>query len=467
MGTVYCYEDGSNTVVISTANNKIYYGTTTLTEITGTITTPTADNWKFESWIDASGNTKIVGFQAGHTPIISTVSGATPGNFADMSGTGLPAGSTCLVAFGRIWGVDADGHTINGSKVLDETDWNVSNYSFDTASYWPGNGGDRITALAVWEKKLVVFGRESILIYDNAYNTSEFTISDSIEGVGCVSRDSVQAVGQDIVFLSDTGLRSLRRSIHGGSIPEQEIGNQIRDTLVPYIIGNETTIKSVYSPKEGFYLLRIYQDYDRIFMFDFKGIKGRTATGEVILDLDNVRVSTWEGWNAKAFDYGWDGNIYAAFRDSNDSDNAILGNYAGYLDDTSTYQFRYRSTWFDMTVLAPELGSSLKVPKAMRIQTVGGIGYTLSTYWAFDYSSIEHTGSVSIAGSAAAAAEWGEAEWNEDSWGFGTDATIGDYKQHLTSFGDTVRLGVEVTINNTNFGLQSIEMYFKKGRIHT
>ena len=80
---------GASTI-LSAAANKIYSGTTTLTERTGTITTPTDDNWKF-----MNHNNKIYGFQGGHTPILGT-----GGAFIDMSETGtpanLPTGHACL-----------------------------------------------------------------------------------------------------------------------------------------------------------------------------------------------------------------------------------------------------------------------------------------------------------------------------------------------------------------------------------
>jgi len=306
LGSMHAFEDGTNTVIISAGNNKLFYGTTTIADITGAITTPTASNWQFASWVKADDTTHVVGFQTGHTPIISAVSGGVPGNFANMTGTGLPKGNCVFVGFGRILASDSNNLSVNSCAIQDESAWNTGNFSFETGSYWP-RGNDAITAISSWEDKLIVFGRENILIYDNPDVTASFALVDVITGIGCVSRDSVQHIGDDILFLSETGLRSLKRSVEIGNTPLQEIGNQVRNELVPYINGNESNIKSVYNRKEGFYLLVINDTSTPIqFMFDFKSAKTRDAIGRTVFDPDQVRVSTWEGWKATSMAYGWD-----------------------------------------------------------------------------------------------------------------------------------------------------------------
>ena len=339
---VHCWEDATNTVVISAGNADIMHGITTLTSVVG-ILTPSNNNWQFQNWIDASANKKIIAWQAGESPIVSTVSTVTPGNFAAIAATDgtVPTGNCCLAAFGRVWASDSDGTTIKYSGLLDETKWSTSGAgSLNTLHYWP-QGPDFITAIAAWEDRLVVFGKRNILVYDNPDDIGNFPVLvDTVEGVGCVARDSVQSIGADIIFLSETGLRSLRRTFETEKNPLQEIAAQVRDKLVTYIAGNEDKIRSVYNQKEGFYLLVIPDSNDPVtFMFDVKNNQIRDLFGRQVFDLSNVRVSMWKGWVPTGIAYGRDEVMYGGFRDSSDSDEGVIASYSGYLDNESTYTF--------------------------------------------------------------------------------------------------------------------------------
>jgi len=193
--------------IISAAANKIYSGTSALTERTGTITPPTDDNWKFMNF-----NNKVIGMQADHTPIVGA-----GGAFADIvAGTGtLPTGHACLSAFGRLWATKSttDKTTLVYCSLLDETLWGSGSAgSLDLKTVW-AHGIDEITALAEFQGKLLIFGKRSVLIYTGASTPSTMTLADHITGVGCIARDSVQDVGTDIFFLSDSGLRSLVRTV--------------------------------------------------------------------------------------------------------------------------------------------------------------------------------------------------------------------------------------------------------------
>ncbi len=70
-----------------------------------------------------------------------------------------------------------------------------------------------------------------------------------------VARDSVVATGSDVIFLSDSGVRSLMRTIQEKSAPMRDISANVRDDLVLEIsLETAADIKAVYSDKEAFYL---------------------------------------------------------------------------------------------------------------------------------------------------------------------------------------------------------------------
>ena len=428
------------------------------------------DNWQFFSWNNGT-NDFVIGVGEGNTTAVSQVSAGTPANFADLANA--PQGNCGMHAHGRIWIAESNQLEVTACAVKDHTTWTGgTEFAFDTQGYWPSQQQDRITALASWEDKVVVFGRENVLIYANGGDTANWALVDAIQGIGCVARDSVQPIGNDLVFLSDTGLRSLKRTIQNERFPHEELGNQVRDTLIPYIKGNETNIKSIYSPEEGFYLLLIKDSTETVvFMYDFKQDGAVTLLGTRTPRLDEVKVSIWKGWDATALAHAWDGTLYAGFRDVNDNNYAIVGKYEGFLDDTETYTMKYTSPWYDLTNLLPEAQANYKIPKSAVWSVVGGLGYSPTIRWAYDYSAND-TGSSNFTipdDGGSSVPEWDAssnlAEYNVSEWGYVISEVLSEKKVHLSGQGDTFSITLECVINDNSFALQRMELFLKRGRL--
>lgn len=468
---LHCWEGPSTTVVIVAGNNDILYGTSTLVSLKGSLTI-TANNWQFQNWIDSSGNTKVVAWQTGHAPIVSTVTAGVPGNFAAISASSgtVPQGNCCLAAFGRIWCTGTDGTTLYYSGLLDETQWASGGAgSANTLHYWP-RGTDYITAIAAWENYLVVFGKRNILIYANPDDIGNFPLlKDTIEGVGCIARDSVQVIGSDIVFLSETGMRSLRRTLETEKNNLQEMATQVRDLLIPYINGNEAKIRSVYNQQQGFYLLVIPDSGDpTTFLFDFKAVRTRNLLGGATIDLDNVRVSTWKGWNAKAVGYGRNNVMYGTFRDQTDSDEGVVGSYTGFSDNGEEYLWRYWSPWIDLdedTQKGGGLGAFLKIPKTVLVTIVGGAGNTFDVRWSYNYKQTFDSESFVLPESIRPISEWGEGEWGLSEYGYVAEFDVTTERVHASEYGNAIRLGMAVTVSGQGFSLQRMDLIMKRGRL--
>jgi hypothetical protein len=56
---------------------------------------------------------------------------------------------------------------------------------------------------------LIIFGKHSIVVYQGAEAPATMALADTVAGVGCVDRDTVQYTGTDVLFLSHTGLKAL------------------------------------------------------------------------------------------------------------------------------------------------------------------------------------------------------------------------------------------------------------------
>ena len=224
--------DGSITV-FSAGNNKIFTGTTTLTDVTPSGTNITANNWKIVSLAEAEDASNASGTQ--------------------------PQGNEVLAAFGRLWVADltADKHTIYFSDLLHGRKWSGgSSGSLDVTSVWP-TGYDEITSIAAHNDFLIVFGRRSILVYSGASVPATMTLADTIAGVGCIARDSVKNTGVDLVFLSEDGVRSFQRVVQEKSMPMRDISKNVRSELTSLVRIQNSPIKAHYSADEAFYLLSL------------------------------------------------------------------------------------------------------------------------------------------------------------------------------------------------------------------
>lgn len=451
---VHCYETETATTVICASNAKIYSGTTTLTDRTGTITAPTANNWCFQNF----NATKIVGWQLNHPPIVSTAGG----NFADIvvsDGGTIPDGNVCLAAFGRIWATKDDGYTIQYSGLLNETQWAVASGagSISTLEYWP-DGKDYITAMTVWEDKLIVFGKRNILVYDSPDVIASLVLHDVISGVGCIARDSVQSVGTDVLFLSETGVRSLKKTLITTKSPVQDVSVNVRDDLLIYATeGTASRIRSVFNPVEGFYLLIIPSSTSpSIWCFDVKNLQQYNELPQA----EQVRVSQWTGFGScTAVAYGRDNIMYLGVKES--GGDRVIGKYDGYIDDDVNYTMRYKSPWMDMSG-EEQAGTFYKIPKQATVTTVGGGSYQPTFTWSFDFQQTEYSRTASVVSSTTASeygvAEYGIAEFNASS------RELIDSRMQLSNYGQFIRVGVSIPITGKEISIQKIDIFLKRGR---
>jgi len=471
LSQVFCWETFNSgtytTGVVSAGNLKLYNGTTTLSDVTGTITAPTANNWQFMNF----RNDRVIGVQYNHTPCVATIAAGALGNFADVAASSgsVPKGNAGIAAFGRIWVVDSDQLTIKYCALLDETKWAAADGggSIDTTLYWP-KGRDYVVALAAWEDKLIVFGKHNILVYSYPGTPAAIDLSDTIEGTGCIARDSVQPVGTDILFLSESGIRSLKKSLITQKSPVQEISLPVRDTLIQYTTpGSLDNIRSVYNQSEGFYLLSIVGASDtKTFCFDIKQFIQEAQ----LPNAEGVRISRWVGFPIHGIAYGRDQVMYVSFR--NGSGEAI-GKYSGYYDGgTTAYTLKYSSPWIDLAnPQGGESGTFYKILKQANVTTVGSNNYSINFGVSFDFASTGFTKTTSVSTTGAVISEWNGSTVgsNLTEWGiaeFNSSSKVMNIsKIQLGRYGQHLRLSVSIPVSGYEISLQKIDLFMKKGRV--
>ena len=245
------------TTVFTCGNNKIFTGTTTLAEVTLPVGYTISDN----NWKVLSFNNDVYFFQSQHAPLQS-VEGSSTLILVPSSGANIPPkGNEVLAAFGRIWTCDVfdNKYTVYWSSLLAGDEWHGgSSGSVDLTSVWP-TGYDEVVSLAEHNGFLIIFGKKSIIIYSGGESpSSNLTLADTIEGVGCVARDSVQSTGSDLFFLSSRGVMSLGRLLQQKSLPLNDVSKNVRSDLLQSLSievhanGRREAIKSIYSPMDAF-----------------------------------------------------------------------------------------------------------------------------------------------------------------------------------------------------------------------
>ena len=100
------------------------------------------------------------------------------------------------------------------SDVLDVQNWGTTTY--DTQIRVGGGDGADITSIVSWKDfNLAVFKRNSVWVVnaDPQFAISDMQVQKVSDNVGCIARLSAVQVGNDILFLSDDGVRSLTQTI--------------------------------------------------------------------------------------------------------------------------------------------------------------------------------------------------------------------------------------------------------------
>ncbi len=503
-------DDAGVTTVLSACNKLLWSGTGTLTDITGladNTTGITDDHWQFQNII-----AKMVGFQDAHDPVVRStgdfdllqqdvpdwlattsyaVGDVVKGAAVDtktiyfhatsISGTGtsggaeptwptsegqtvvdnaganqitwttrvFPNGNVCHSAFGRIW-VTRNGDVSKmyfSDTLLPHKFSGGQGGSLDLSLVW---GADEITAISSVEDYLVIFGKKNIAIYSGAGTPSTMTLQEKLSGIGCVARDSVASTGNDLIFLSDSGVRVLSRAIESGG--RQALGDwsvNVRSNMLDDIdFGTPAAIKAVYDEFNGFYILSLTsKTVDYVFDVRFPNEDG------------SAKVTTWDSFGGKAFYASRDRKLYVG-------DAGIISQYDGFNDGASgQYNMTFISTWSDYRHLeqqVPMIANRFKFPKRWVTYVLTGTNYNVTWLWGFDYSPNlkQQTTQLQVVSTPA---EWNVSEWNIGEWSGGD--VFSKMRAHPTGHGVALRIGWRVTIDGAPFAIQNMDFGITLGRV--
>ena len=433
-------DSGEESRIISTANNSIFEGTTSITDVTGSITAPTNDNWKFVNF-----NGKCIGVQESHSPIVKSNSG----DFEEIVFDQQPQDPIdALAAWGRVWYVESDKQTIKYSDLLDESV--ISGGSSGTLNMYTvwANGSDEIVAIQEFNNYLVIFGRKQIVLYSGGEDpNNNLSIVDIVNNTGCIARDSVQNIGNDIIFLAEKGVISLARNIQAGgdvrSLPLANLADNVSDFLSVFSLGEVAeNIKSCYKPDDGYYLIS-FPTSNRTFYFNL-----RYQTPD-----NKARVFVWTDINPTALAVDRSDNLYVGKK-------GFIGLYSGYSDNGNDYEFFFKTGW---TSGGEDSLTVKKIFKQAVITVKGGYSSNITFDWAYDFLPTVYDNESNNVEIFFSASEYGVDEYNVAEYSRINPVSTLIYR--MSGSGKSVQFGFASQIIGSELEIQRSDLYLKSGKV--
>lgn len=372
-------------------------------------------------------------------------------------------GEIATAAAGRLWvtGVADDYNTIYYSDLLIAAQWydgkavptDAQNTAglLDVSEFWP-TGGDSIISIQEHNNFLVVFGRESILLYANL-NAADpagadgIFLQDTISGIGCVNRDAVASIGTDILFVDDSGVRSLGRTIQEKSVPIGDLTANVRQDITEAIINEPNLdISLVYIPNKNITVC-LFSDTEQAYVMEMR--RPSPTSG--------LKITRWTNCAFKRGLYVEEGDTVYTLLAGKQGGGALQ--YNNYLEHTGEpYQFKYESNSFTF-------GNSVAQKFVKQVDFTIASSFIDSpavVKWGYG-SALDYTANKTII--AQTPALFNVDEFNVGTFGEGL-TTFKRYRTNTKGSGAVVRVGLEASIAGNGCSIQEINIQTLLGRIY-
>lgn len=152
-----------------------------------------------------------------------------------------------------------EGSTDHFSKIGDATRWEDQDTGAgDIAIVDRFSDPSNLVAISSYQGKLAYFGRNVIEIYNAPADPNLFSQSQVLQNIGALAKHSVKSMGDlDVLFLSDTGIRSVRVRDMSLNAFVSDIGSPIDDLVQTSLLsaGDNTLACGVVEPSSNRYWL--------------------------------------------------------------------------------------------------------------------------------------------------------------------------------------------------------------------
>jgi hypothetical protein len=133
----------------------------------------------------------------------------------------------------RIYAISADGLTVRFCANGNPMDWTTaSNAGFLPVSQHFGSG-QRAYAIGAYQGRLAVFTDASIQIWNVDPDPTRMSLSNVVDGVGTRHHTSIVSLQGDLIFLSESGIRSLTTLQNSAFPTDIDIGLAVKKITTP------------------------------------------------------------------------------------------------------------------------------------------------------------------------------------------------------------------------------------------
>lgn len=408
-------------------------------------TPPTDGNWQFTHF-----NNILFATQSGHLPVAWTrnVSNEWVGAAVTMpSGAPTENFSVCHAAYGRVW--MANGPSIKdvvyGSELLNPLSFTATGSgSIDLDQLWT-NGQDEVVAITSHAGMLIILGKKQCVLFQvpDDYSITGLTLVEVIKNVGCVSRDSVTTVGDDVVWAAPQGMVSLGRLLQQKSLPSGNISKNVHfDFLDTLRVAGTGALKSAFIQSSED-LVVVYGD-DGAWCFN---TRRPTENGAAV-------ATRWDQFPKLVYSafYTRDGELWLGAADG------TLYTYTTYGSTTNKYKMRFYTGYLDFG--SP---SNLKFLKKFAFVLKGAASQAVTFKWAFDFKG-NYAGAVDVIGEGQVSFEYFDSEYNEAEYAGGE--TVEEMRVNANRSGKLLQIGVEADIQGDAVSIYSAAVYATPGKTY-
>lgn len=276
--------------------------------------------------------------------------------------------------------------------------------------------GQAITGIWPLGEYLVIFKRKSIYLMTGA-NPDAWKLSASVNnivnianGIGCVSAKSIVQVGNDLWFMSDDGIRSIRKNEQGAIPLMGLVSSNINGTI-------DSINKSAYNKICGTFF------EDKVYM----AIPTGTSTTNNVVMVANTRITldnptnphpwfTYTGWTPYVFSTHLGGDVAELHWGDSLLINTVQGE-TGTSDVVGTIDFDVRGKLVD--------GGNPEMQKTFRFMKYGAKGsgdYYLDVYTSTDNLTYTYRDHIYLQQGAL---------WSSGVWGTSLWSTPGETKDKI------------------------------------
>ncbi|MEM3145984.1 MAG: hypothetical protein QW838_02870 [Candidatus Nitrosotenuis sp.] len=271
------------------AKNGMYSTNNSFLNITGNVQVPDDQPWTWRVYRDL-----LIGAHGhGTTPLVKWDGTAT--SIAPLGGS-PPQGRFLEVWNNRVFTVSvSEPNQLKFSKLGDPEDWTATGITGAGAIDIDARDGDVITGLYAHKEFLFIFKRHKIYVLipgsPNTDNT-QWKIQLFSKNLGTISNWSIQAVRDDLVFLSDFGITTLQAAQITGDFLTGFLSADVRELSRYQFEEGKTIIPSVVNEEKSQYwiafpLNRGVADNEVVYVMDFskmqsQGVRWVRFAGKVV-----------------------------------------------------------------------------------------------------------------------------------------------------------------------------------------